>query len=83
MGRFGGETMITEQTRFNHFFGTNDIFLEDTLTIIRKRYSVDIIKFDEWLQLEHGYNIEIHGSASDFITARFGEEAASFIKSLL
>jgi len=75
--------MITEQTRFRKFFDVNDIFRDDLITSLRKKYSIDIINFDDWLHKEHGYNEEIHGSMRDFIILRFGEEACSFIESVL
>jgi len=75
--------MITERIRFKKFFDVDDKFRDDLITSFRKRYSIDIIKFDDWLHKEHGYNEEIHGSIKDFITNCFGKDACSFIESLL
>uniref|UniRef100_A0A6M3K357 Uncharacterized protein n=1 Tax=viral metagenome TaxID=1070528 RepID=A0A6M3K357_9ZZZZ len=75
--------MITERIRFKKFFDVDDKFRDDMITTMTKRYSIDIIKFDDWLHKEHGYDEEIHGSMNDFIILRFGEKACSFIESLL
>ena len=75
--------MITEETRFRKFFGVGDIFKDDLMTSCKKRYQIDIIKFDDWMIKNRGYNCERHGSLSDFITEAFGKEANDFIWELL
>ena len=75
--------MITEQTRFRRYFGVDDIFADSMIMILTKKYSLDVIKFDKWLQDYHGYDIEIHGSTYDFIKLRFGDDALKFIKNVI
>jgi len=43
----------------------------------------DIVKFDDYLVSNFGYNIDIDGSQSDFITRTFGKEANDLITSLI
>jgi len=75
--------LITEETRFRKFFGVEDIFRDDIMTFYKKRYAINIIKFDDWMIENHGYNCEIHGSLRNFITNTFGKEACDFIWELL
>jgi len=68
---------------FMYHFHTKDIFRDTMVTMITKKYSLDICKFDNWMQTYYGYNIEEHGSLRDFIQLKFGKEAVNFIDSLL
>ena len=43
----------------------------------------DIVKFDEFLHKEYGYNEEEHGSMKNFVTERFGEDASNLIIKLI
>ncbi|KKN58784.1 hypothetical protein LCGC14_0548790 [marine sediment metagenome] len=68
---------------FQTYFGTQDKFRDNLITLATGKYSIDIIKFDEWLKEEHGYNETVDGSMEDFIKVSFGQEAVEFIVSLL
>ena len=75
--------MNTLDRQFLEYFGVRDKFMDRMLTVLTKKYQLDIIKFDDWLAEFHGYDCETHGSMADFITLKFGEEACAFIRSLL
>ncbi len=66
---------------FQHFFNTHDIFMSPLSHIIGK-YSFDILKFDDFMINNHGYNIEKDGSLRDFVEKTFGTDAVLFILSL-
>ena len=68
---------------FKTYFGINDIFQDKLSSIILEKYSLDICKFDDWCINHHGYRIETDGSLLDFITKKFGKEAANFITTLI
>jgi len=64
-------------------FGARDIFINFLISKISGKYSLDVVKFNKWLEDHHGYDIKVHGSTHDFILLRFGEKGVEFIKSLL
>ena len=66
-----------------HHFGVRDQFQDRMITMLTKKYSLDIIKFDSWLEINHGYDIKKHGSMSDFVKMKFGQDAVDFIEKLL
>lgn len=68
---------------FRLHFNTNDKFRDHLTSYLIKRYSIDILNFDDWLHQEHGYTVEEYGSMEDFIKVKFGQEAVDFIFSLL
>jgi hypothetical protein len=68
---------------FIHHFDTRDIFQDRMITMLTGEYSLDIIKLDDWMVANHGYDMEKHGSLNDFIFTEFGRNAAAFIKGLL
>lgn len=43
----------------------------------------DIVKFDDFMTKEHGYDVKKHGSLGDFISKKFGTEADLIIRSLI
>ncbi len=67
---------------FQTYFGINDKFRDNLITLASGKYSLDIIKFDEWLKEEHGYNESMNGSMADFIKATFGQKTVEFVASL-
>ncbi len=74
------------QQGFEKYFKVRNWFLDIHLAGMSLRdtqYKFDVLDFDDWLIKEHGYDIEIHGSAADFVTVTFGDEACAFIKKLL
>ena len=46
-------------------------------------YTCDIIKFDEYMYKYYGYNEPEHGSLSDFLKLKFGNEADVLIEKLI
>lgn len=66
-----------------HFKTGIQKFEDRKLTILTKRFQLNIIKFDEYLHKEHGYSENNHGSISDFIVLKFGIDAEKFIKNLI
>ena len=55
-------------------------FMDELMTVILKRFYVDIIKLDEWMAAHKGYDIDKDGSLSDFIMKTYGDEAVKFIE---
>lgn len=68
---------------FPKYFKVKNTFLDEMHSALTGRYQLDIIAFDDWLIKEHRYDIEVHGSAMDFVTKTFGKDACAFIESLL
>ena len=64
-------------------FGTHDKFQDRMITMITGKYSLDVIKLDEWLKRRHGYTENEHGSMAEFIEMKFGDNALNFIQELL
>lgn len=69
---------------FQTYFGVRrDIFQDRRMTMITGKYSLDIIRLDDWLHKAVQYSEEKDGSMKNFIREKFGEEAAQFIEGLL
>ncbi len=68
---------------FPKYFNVRDTFLDEISSVLSGKYQLDIIAFDDWLIKEHNYDIDVHGSAKDFVTDKFGKGACAFIESLL
>ena len=77
-----GINIYNTRKRLKTIFGNID-FLDLQLTMIFKKPKIDIIKLDNYLIYEYGYDIEKHGSQSDFIKSKFGIDVENFIKELL
>lgn len=73
-------------TGFNKHFGMQSrqfkTFMDEMMTIITKNFSLDIIKFDDWLHQQR-YIEKKHGSMRDYILKTYGKEAIDFIEDLL
>lgn len=71
---------------FNKHFGMQGrqfkTFMDEMMTIMTKKFNLDIIKFDDWLH-QQGYNEKIHGSMRNYILNEYGKEAVIFIEDLL
>lgn len=52
-------------------------------TIQRKSFTIDLIKFDDFLHEEHEYKEENHGSISDFLIEFYGQEFCDFVESII
>jgi len=76
-------TPQTAAIGFKKYFNTNNIFVDGLLSAATHKYCLDIIKLDDWLKVHHRYTEEKHGSMSDFIKLKFGNEADAFIEDLL
>ena len=59
---------------------TANEFMDELMTVILKRFYVDIIKLDNWMTAHKGYDIDKDGSLSDFIMKTYGDEAVKFIE---
>lgn len=55
-------------------------FMHPLLTVITKRFYLDIIKLDDWMAAHKGYDIDVDGSLRDFIMKTYGAEAVKFIE---
>ena len=73
--------MTTQQFHkgFRDHFGIKNAgrFL-DQLLLQLKKVSLDIIAFDEWLEMEHGNHDNI--SMKTLVTAKYGKAANDFIE---
>ena len=63
-------------------FGNVD-FIDLPSTMLFKKPKIDIIKLDDYLIYKYGYDIEKHGSQSDFIKSKFGIDAEKTVRNLL
>ena len=68
---------------FLQYFHTPDVFQDYTASMVLEKYVLDFDKFDGWCILQHGYNIDKHGSLKDFITEKFGKPAMDFLYKIL
>ena len=55
-------------------------FMHGLLTVVAKRFYLDIIKLDDWMVAHKGYDIDKDGSLSDFIRKTYGDEAVKFVE---
>ena len=55
-------------------------FMDELMTVILKRFYVDIIKLDEWMTAHKGYDIDRNGSLRDFIMKTYGAEGVKFLE---
>ncbi len=55
-------------------------FMHELLTVITKRFYLDIIRLDDWMVAHKGYDIDKDGSLRDFIMKTYGEAAVRFIE---
>ena len=55
------------------------IFMDELMTVIQKRFYLDIVRLDDWMVAHKGYDIDRDGSLEDFIRKTYGEEAVRFI----
>ena len=71
---------------FTRFFGFDNKqvgeFMDVSSTVATKKFTIDIIKFDDWLH-DQGYSEEVDGSAFDYVTKIYGIDAAVFIRELI
>lgn len=69
--------------KFKLHFKTNARqFMDPLVTGLKKRFGLDVIKFDNWLR-QQGYKEKKHGSAYEYIVLIYGESAARFVRCLL
>jgi len=55
-------------------------FMHSLLTVITKRFYLDIIKLDDWMAAHKGYDIDRDGSLRDFIRKTYWDAAVKFIE---
>lgn len=72
--------------KFNKYFGMHGqqfkAFMDPMITMLSHKFELDVIKFDDWLH-QRGYKEKKHGSAHDYVKAKYGKDAVEFIESLL
>ncbi|OGV40344.1 MAG: hypothetical protein A2X48_23590 [Lentisphaerae bacterium GWF2_49_21] len=56
------------------------LFMDELMTVVTKRFCIDIIRLDDWMVAHKGYDIDKDGSLEDFIKKTYGDEAARFIE---
>ncbi len=57
-------------------------FLDPT-NVLRGDISIDIVKFNDYIIEEYGYNIEKDGSLKKFLTYKFSPELAKAVETLI
>lgn len=72
-----------ETRRFQHYFDTPDIFQDRVMSAMVGKYSLDIIKLDDWMVSHHNYDMDKHGSLKDFVKEKFGLPAMNFLCEML
>jgi hypothetical protein len=55
-------------------------FMDGLMSVILKRFYIDIIRLDDWMVAHKGYDIDRDGSFSDFIRKTYGDEAVKFLE---
>ena len=75
--------LVGIREKFKRFFNTEDIFCDPIGMELGLDYVIDARRFEKWLEKEHGYDIHLYGSSGVFIRKKFGEDAETFIDSLL
>ncbi|MEI6425630.1 MAG: hypothetical protein WCP55_25680 [Lentisphaerota bacterium] len=55
-------------------------FMDGLMSVILKRFYIDIIRLDDWMVAHKGYDIDRDGSLSDFIRKTYGDEAVNFLE---
>lgn len=79
-----GYEIAKAKKRFTELFGLSaGQFMDSDLTVIGKKLSIDIVALDDWMREHEGYEEEKDGSLSDFIKAKYGEEAEKFVSTHL
>jgi hypothetical protein len=71
------------QEGFQKHFKTNKTFSCLPIEVLTRKYNFDIVLFDEFLHKEHEYSEKKHGSISNFVLKKFGQEAHNFLINLL
>lgn len=56
------------------------IFLDEAMTLVTQKPSIDIIELDEWAQLHDGYVEDGKTSLADHIQSKYGDEAVAFLQ---
>lgn len=57
-------------------------FMDKIMSVVTKKYSLDIIKLNDYMIKNRGYDEE-DGSLSDFILKEYGKDAVDFIKNAI
>lgn len=60
-----------------------DDFIDPLNSMLFGEYKLNVIKFDDWLHENKGYDEDNHGSMADFINQEYGSDATKFIRSIL
>ena len=47
------------------------------------KIGLNVLTFNDWMEEKHGYDIEKHGSLSNFIREKFGQEAENLVRELI
>lgn len=79
--------MITKTYEdFEKYFGIKkedaSNFIDFTLSGIRSKPTIDLIRLDDWL-CQQGYDIKKHGSIKNYILNNYGKAAVKFIEGLI
>ena len=62
---------------------TPDKLIDEEMSLLNKKYVMDINKLDNHLKEKFGYNEEQHGNLSEFISWKFGKQVLKKIEKLL
>ena len=74
----------TVKTNFEAYFSVSfERFYNGMMSVISKKLTIDIFKFDDWLHEKHGDYEKDGLSMSGIIYRKYGKEANEFIESLI
>lgn len=74
--------IYSAREKLKDIFGSIEL-IDSVYSILTGTPKIDVIKLDDYLIHKFGYDIEKHGSQSDFIKSKFGNDAEEFVRSLL
>lgn len=74
------EVLKAKKTEFKRLFNLPAVdFMDCMATTFSQKFSIDVIKLNNWLEKNKGYDIDKDGSLQDFIGKTYGEEAKKFL----
>lgn len=77
------ESIRLYNKRFQTYFHQDLRTYVDSIIAAQGRFSFDVVKFDDHICLQYGYNTNEDGALSEFIEKRFGQPAVALINEML
>lgn len=76
-------SVVNARHKLKEIFDCHVDMMDRDMSLMKRYFIIDIIKFDDWMVKEKGYNIDTDGSLANFIKNLYGEQAVKFIKDVL